>query len=892
DDEQKEAENLKQLVQRIERDHRANPVNHHKQQHHHGNQHQKNDVETAHRLAKKPFCDYLKASMPLLAGLAFSRGEDVDINSLSESELDDFVEFLYERFSTTRALIGTPETCRPLLAALATAGVNEIACLLDFGPATDHVLEHLPRLAAMANEGVAALTGARRNIEQIRRRCATSVPLEDFYSALGAAGVEFDASLHAIRSLTTGEREALTEIDGDANDVVLLDACVQTALAAFLRDGEQSIPIPTHIERIEVHGRPSGRVWAHATVSKSAGSVSLFDDEGNLLIEVEGLQVKSISRPASANDDWFYELAWRETASAPAVASISRPWIVLEDQTGVARAWAARRRGVAHLFLQASARTERTGPAQWSVHPQTGFESLLRAVDLGAYEGILCLWPLDAAANDALDAVRLESDQQLGIEPVIALLRAFTATNVRNVPPLWIATRGAQAVEQGSAVSVSQSTLWGLAGAIAREHRASWGGIIDLDPLASAEQSALDLDTALSSGDGEDQIAMRAGRRFVRRLARSSIPAGEVSFREDGAYLITGGAGGLGRLVAKWMTDRGARHLIALGRAPHSEFLSNAVYSSVDIAEEAQLKRFLEQRTGPPIRGVVHAAGVFHDESLGQLDRAALWDVLRSKVLGVWALHRALADTPLDFFVSFSSFSGITPPAGQAAYAAASAFLDAVAHARRSSGRAALSIDWGAWSEVGFAATPIGRDAHARLEALGMRRLTPAEGLAAFGRLMSKPNLPAQVAVFPANLQKMAASDPVIEHRPLLRDLIAERAGIVPQASEALLHIRCLDAPSQKSFLEEHVGRVVCEVLKIPASRLDVRTPLTQLGLDSLIAVQVKNRLEKEVGLSVPLASALRGSSVMGMVEELMIELRLHSVRAESSVAAHQELDL
>ncbi len=149
------------------------------------------DMETAQRLAKKPFCDYLKSSMPLLAGLAYSRGTEVDVNKLAAAELDEFVEFLYERFSTARALIGTPESCRPLLDSLAAAGVNEIACLLDFGPRNSEVLEHLPQLASMCgtafgtpaakwaqhDETVQSATSLRRasgGRSWILRRCRSS----------------------------------------------------------------------------------------------------------------------------------------------------------------------------------------------------------------------------------------------------------------------------------------------------------------------------------------------------------------------------------------------------------------------------------------------------------------------------------------------------------------------------------------------------------------------------------------------------------------------------------------------------------------------------------------------------------------------------------------------
>ncbi len=134
----------------------------------------------------------------------------------------------------------------------------------------------------------------------------------------------------------------------------------------------------------------------------------------------------------------------------------------------------------------------------------------------------------------------------------------------------------------------------------------------------------------------------------------------------------------------------------------------------------------------------------------------------------------------------------------------------------------------------------------------------------------------------------------MLEHRPLLRELIGERAVVFADSAGALLRIRRMDVVTQRQYLREQVGRAVSDVLQIPQSRLDVKTPLTQLGLDSLVAVQLKNRLEKETGLGVPLTSALRGASVLGMVDELIVELRLGAVKATAGreSGAREELEL
>ena len=317
-------------------------------------------------------------------------------------------------------------------------------------------------------------------------------------------------------------------------------------------------------------------------------------------------------------------------------------------------------------------------------------------------------------------------------------------------------------------VSVAQSPLWGLGRVIAQEHPTFWGGLVDLDPEASPRDAdAHQLWEEISQTDGEDQLAFRQGRRYVGRLVRhrpSATPATPVQWRTDGSYLISGGLGDLGLLVARWMVEQGARRLILLGRTrlpPRSnwnsvetgsrlarqitairelESLGACVHlASVDVADEGELSSFLDEFRAegwPPIRGVVHAAGVLQDGLLVQLDAAALNTVLRPKVMGGWLLHRLLQDDTLDFFILFSSAGSVLGQPGQGNYAAANAFLDALAHHRRAQGRPALSVDWGAWAGEGFADSVGGKRLAARLALLGISSIAPEQALEMLGRLL------------------------------------------------------------------------------------------------------------------------------------------------------------
>jgi natural product biosynthesis luciferase-like monooxygenase protein len=922
------------------------------------------EADTVHRLARKPFCDYLKSSKPLLAALAYSRSKDIDIDRLSEQEIDAFVDFLYERFYGTRALIGTPVGSLDMVNKLHAAGVNEIACLLDFGPTTDQVLAHLPYLSQLREDyaaqapaeapryAVAEIRPAyakpaaapRPSLDEARARCATPLSPVQFYRLLAERGVVFDGGLQGIAKLDLGENQALAEVrlpagpgaDGSAYVIhpVLLDACLQTALAALLGSAagqadEERIFMPTRVGKMRVF-RPAGQgpVWSYGRLTAQSpdggleGALTVFDPAGEVLFEMDGLQIKTLSppkpahAPAASTADWLYEVRWQ--AAEPAEPTDSgKPWLVLEDGLGVGRAWAARDGGT--RLARAGAVTA-FGAEGWTVNPDEAdaFPRWLRQLDLAAYQGVLCLWPLDGGELGALE--------KLAVVSVVALAQALA--EAPGAPKLWIATRGAQAVDAApDALDLANAPLWGLAGALARELPGVWGGIVDLDPQAPAGQAAAELRHALAVAGGEDRLAVRGGQLWVQRLARSEAapgPVAEVRFRPDGAYLIAGGLGGLSISTASWMAGRGAGHLVLLGRSPLPDADAEQAmaegdprrhaletirqmrgqgasvdYVALDIADREQVAAYLERRAAdpdaPPIRGFVHAAGIYRDEALIRLDSRLLQDSLRAKVLGAWTMH-TLLPAELDCFVLYSSFSALTPPHGQAAYAAACAFLDALAWHRSRQGRAGLGINWGAWSEVGFAASDTGREAHARLEALGMRRMTPAQALSVLERLMGGAKTPPQIGVFPMDVGQMAQADAVLEHAPLLAGLGGGAAAGSASAEAFRRDLAAQSLAGQRDFLLQALRQIVADVLQLAPSKLKPETPLNQHGLDSLIAVHLKNRVQKETGFDIPLVSALNGASLASMADELMTEWRMDALRPAPEAAAgeqpHEEFEV
>jgi NADPH:quinone reductase-like Zn-dependent oxidoreductase/acyl carrier protein len=367
-------------------------------------------------------------------------------------------------------------------------------------------------------------------------------------------------------------------------------------------------------------------------------------------------------------------------------------------------------------------------------------------------------------------------------------------------------------------------------------------------------------------------------------------PSSEVSatFRADGTYLITGGLGGLGLSVAQWMVLQGARHLVLIGRSSPSAQAEKAlesmqrdgaqvVVAKADVAQEQQVAGVLADihQSVPPLRGIIHAAGILDDSILLQLNRERFMSVMAPKIRGAWNLHILTLNESLDFFVLFSSAASLLGSPGQGNYAAANAFLDALAHHRRAQGRPAISINWGPWSEVGLAARP---NRGGRLALRGMESMTPEQGVKVFGELLRQGTT--QVGVMPVNWQQWCQFYPSVGASPLLAHLLRiegenplEAGG--PSGRESLTRDALLatEPGERQQLVESYLGKQIAKVLGLSASKLstlDAHQPLSRLGIDSLMAVELKNRIETDLEVTIPMLSLLRGPSVAQLTTLLL----------------------
>jgi acyl transferase domain-containing protein/acyl carrier protein len=774
------------------------------------------------------------------------------------------------------------------------------------------------------------------SLADIQLRSSEKVSGPDYYRQLGENAIQYGSFFQSVTQLWLDGRSVLGELqistDKDNNfstyqlHPAVLDGCLQVLGAAVAteakRIGKNGTYIPTRIGKIRILSRPGSHLWCRARIlddnaSGIVGELRLLDDAGQVVVELEGVHFESMGQGLKENlDDWLYELKWqpKERVSVNTSASSPGSWLIFADSSGVGESLrqileAKEEKGILVSRGKAYERTDSTHVCIRPDQPEDIrrlFESVADSDQL-ACRGIVHLWSLDASLPEDASAASMEAAQTLGCVSALHVVQEMASARWREQPRLWLVTRGAQATGDDSPpVNVVQAPIWGLGRVIAQEHPAFWGGLVDLEPTSPAgDGAAHQLWEEISAPDGENQVALRNGQRMVARLARrreSSARETPLRWRFDGSYLIAGGLGDLGLKVARWMVSQGARRLILLGRTqlpPRSSWSSQEAGShlarqvaaireleesgasvhlvSADVADEKQMSAFFDrfQAEGwPAIRGVVHAAGVLQDGLLLQLDAAAMNKVLRPKMAGGWILHRLLREAPLDFFVVFSSAGSLIGQPGQGNYAAANSFLDALAHHRKARRLPALSINWGAWAELGFAETEGGRSLTRRLALLGIRSMPPKLALEVMQRLLSETAT--QVVALPVNWSKYHEFYGVGTEPPLLSDLANEEAASPSQTVHSgEKRSAILDAaPADRGqLLESYVTEQVARVLGLSLSQLDIQQPLTNLGLDSLMAVELKNRISADLGVNVPMVKFLQGFSVAQAASQLLEQL-------------------
>ncbi|MCZ0727859.1 type I polyketide synthase, partial [Mycolicibacterium iranicum] len=610
-------------------------------------------------------------------------------------------------------------------------------------------------------------------------------------------------------------------------------------------------------------------------------------------------------RSSQSVADDRYEFGWQKSATPATVAETSS-WILVGDDTDSLQPLTdvLTARGLRYRILGQPVSDADEEKFAETLRAAAGEDSSLRIVDVAA---------LDGQTAPSMQALLRMQHRVLG--GARRLLRAALAAELRS--PVWVVTRGAQRVTDTDSVSPDQSCLWGFGRAAALELPQLWGGLADLSAGTADEWSRLvdRIAAPLDSSTREDQLALRDQTVYVPRLVRrpAQSAATPLHLRGDASYLVTGGLGSIGLEIAGHLAANGARHLVLTSRRTPGEAAQQRIdmlaaqhgcqirVVTADVADAHQVARLLTTIAAelPPLAGIVHAAGEIGTTALSSLDDAEVDRVFAGKVWGAWHLSEAVAtsnaDVKLDFFLSTSSIASVWGGYGQTAYGAANAFLDALAWRQREQGIAGISVNFGPWS-TGMADA----ESRARLEQRGIKTLSPTDALAGMADVAASGG--AQGVVARVDWSRFLPLYQQVGRRAFLAELEREIPGQLTaeapatRSGKTALVERLTNAPVQqrRKLLIDYLRNVVAEVTRVDAVEIREDAGFFDLGMDSLMAVELRRHLEQGVGAEIPVTLAMDHPRLSDVADYLLGEVlglneAASAPRLTSAVTTHTD---
>jgi 6-methylsalicylic acid synthase len=704
--------------------------------------------------------------------------------------------------------------------------------------------------AVVAEDAIDELLDTEFDLQAARQRCTEVLPhghVVDTLATLGVAAMGFGWD---IRDMRRGAGELFAVVAADANGAAptswasLVDAA--TSAASVIFDGPPRLRMPARIERVRVHGAPPAvaTLLIRRRPESTTTDVVIADGSGSVLASITGMTFEELENPGrewSAADDGrlLHHLAWHEVA-----------WNADDRPSGVVLVG-----GDADGLDLAVRDLTAAGVPYRAVEDPAEFAQLAGEFErlddeLGRTAVVVVLPRQDDAPEESVDLV---------MRTLHLLHEASLSTR------LWVLTTG---VYEGG--GLSHAPLWGLARVAAAEHPQLWGGVVDV-----AGPSGIPLG-ALPSLHGHGVVVIRDGVARVARLAPATGTSGApMTCASGGTYLVTGGTGVHGLRMAHRLADLGARRLVLLSRSglpdrsTWSDVRSDAVRAVTALEERGVTVTVAALDLGadgsadglravlrdlPPVRGVVHCAGVEAGALLTNTTAEDFAAAMHPKVRGTLVLHEVFPPEQLDWMVLFSSCGYLAGFPGQGAYACANSFLDVLARHRRSLGDRTTAVAWTAWRGLGMGSAS--EFVAAQLDALGMGTVGADDAMRALDLAMRDDD--ANVVVLPV-LPAAAAVPMLADVAPTEEDGDAEH--VAPSEMDA-------------DWLAAQVLAAVAGQLGLSDGDVNPDLPLVELGVDSIMTVRLRRQLEKQTGLSLPATLLWEHPTAAAVTQFLAISAR------------------
>jgi amino acid adenylation domain-containing protein len=684
------------------------------------------------------------------------------------------------------------------------------------------------------------------DIQAIKSRCQPPIITDNFYSAFWDSGLHLGKAFRTLQTISMGDGEAFGEVvlgglvNGYLAHPALLDGCLQISAIFSLGRQNTELQLPIGIDSFTLYAQleESVVVFCDQVERNDNGTtinLVICNLSGKVLASVKGFRLRKTTEQALkkmlSHDElsarFLYEWSWQEHAfeDVSGLEALGH-WLILSDgelTTSIKDVFEARGASCKCIAVNELPKSK---------------EEFLVLLKEEIYAGILHV--ASTASSDLLTLNNIKKAQVLGSESFLHLTQAVVELQKNTL--LFLITKNI------TSDNVPQSPLSGLYKTILAEEPALQMKWVD---LGSNWDAAL-VEKVLFNKENESIVVIKEAHSYVPRFIE--IPSLEkdnlIEMRCDASYLITGGLGGLGQALAKWLIEKGATHIILTGRRVFDDEIKEKLkiietpnttisYQSIDIGDEKSVENLLIQlqQNKKPLKGIFHLAGILDDAMLLDQDWNHFESVFRPKVYGSFYLHHYSKN--LDLFVVFSSIASSLGNPGQSNYAAANAFMDALCEHRKLQGLPAHSLSWGPWAEVGMAKELVAKDSKG-----GLLGLKPEEAM----RALESALLLGKTQITIANINWKNYLGPMREAPMWLRAFAQDKISH-EYLSAQLEHVPVNERPA---LIKSFVSQAVRSVLGFSTSQtIDEEQSFFELGLDSLMTLELKNFIQAALGNTI-----------------------------------------
>lgn len=686
----------------------------------------------------------------------------------------------------------------------------------------------------------------KRDLVELSPLPEKEIGIQQFYQKLQELGFNYGKFFQPIQKVFVGEKELFAELQSSLQlnlecDPTLLDGSLHAIFALIGFEDPNHVYLPIAIGRFALFENLEPTIQMQGEIVKKGAdlftfNVEIFSKKGNHLASIREVQVRKTTRDTlkkiTEKQDMphiFYEMNWIPQIGNP--QKLEGNWLILSE---------------GGTLTQTLTALMKKGNIKFTILEKKEETHIQKTLQNETYKGIIYLWPLESSEDSLKSALTLiQTIQKLDLSLRICFV-----------------TQGSTPLAD-SPIFLPQTSIPGFYRTLKLEMPSLFTQLVDLDPEKSMEENGKDLFAELSTNSPDDSVTYRKGIRLVPRM-RDAVLTNQKLLHIDpqGSYLITGGLTGLGLKCAEWLADKGAKHLLLLGRKAPSEGALEKIKSlekrgvrlethSIDIADKERVKDLFQNfgKKWPPLKGIIHSAGVIDDAPIQLQSWARFEKVLSPKIQGSMNLYEALQSNPVDFFVLFSSISSPFGNPGQSNYSSANAFLDSFAFWCRQKSIPAISLSWGPWAEIGAAAHLTKRH-----EASGFIPIKPEEGMAALEQAL---NLKKSHLIVAKIDWKTFFSKFTSRNLPWLQNF-APKEEKEEAISEVLLTTKLKDvSPNErKEIIQETVRNLVQSILQMNKALSDDQG-FFDSGMDSIMAVELRNKLQVELGKNIKLPASL-----------------------------------